>query len=251
MPELRLDLHIHSRWSPDGRMSLEEIAGRAIAAGLDGVAVCDHDCVLPEEEIRAVREVHPGLVLIPGIEISTDQGHLLGWPVTDPIGARVFTEASAAIRAQGGMAVLAHPFEHPRDPASIVPLIPYLDGIEVWNGRADRKDHHANAKARAFAEAHALRRFAGSDAHVPREIGNGVTTVRAGDRTVEAVIAALRTAGTETGGRRGRAVDVAASQFVRRRKQGAGTLSYCKWALFAVKCVVDDLRGLSAPREDP
>ena len=44
--KLKLDLHIHSERSPDGRMTLSEIVERAKAAGLDGVAVCDHDAVL-------------------------------------------------------------------------------------------------------------------------------------------------------------------------------------------------------------
>ena len=41
--ELRLDLHIHSERSPDGRMSLPQIAAAARARGLQGVAICDHD----------------------------------------------------------------------------------------------------------------------------------------------------------------------------------------------------------------
>ena len=46
--ELRLDLHIHSERSPDGCMTLAEIAARARAAGLNGAAVCDHDRTLEE-----------------------------------------------------------------------------------------------------------------------------------------------------------------------------------------------------------
>ena len=107
--KLKLDLHIHSERSPDGRMTLSEIVERAKAAGLDGVAVCDHDAVLenPPE--------FPDFLLIPGVEVSTEQGHLLGLFVREPIGTKDFAAAAEAIHAQGGLAVLAHPFEHSRD----------------------------------------------------------------------------------------------------------------------------------------
>ncbi|MBQ9492415.1 MAG: CehA/McbA family metallohydrolase [Oscillibacter sp.] len=236
--ELRLDLHIHSHHSPDGVLTLSEIASRAREAGLHGVAVCDHDRVLPEAERAAA---FPGLLLIPGVEVSTDAGHLLGWFVTEPVRARTLPEAVAEIHAQGGIAVLAHPFEHTKRPERAEQALPYVDGIEVWNSRADRKNRQANAMARAFAAAHAVRGFAGSDAHTRHEIGNGVTVARADAPTPEAVRAALLSGDVRTEGRRSKAVWTAVSQYARRRKRGAGPLSYVKWAAFAVKCVLEDL----------
>ena len=119
--ELRLDLHIHSERSPDGCMALAEIAERARAAGLNGVAVCDHDRVL--EEVPGF----PDLLLIPGVEVSTEYGHLLGLFVREPIGTRKFAEAVERIHSQGGLAVLAHPFEHSRDAGRIAPIAALLD----------------------------------------------------------------------------------------------------------------------------
>ena len=77
---LTLDLHIHSAASHDGRLTLPEIAALAAAAGLDGVAVCDHDVVLTE----APEDF--GVLIIPGAEFSTEHGHLLGRFLTAPIG---------------------------------------------------------------------------------------------------------------------------------------------------------------------
>ena len=113
--ELKIDLHIHSERSPDGCMTLAEIAARARAAGLDGAAVCDHDRTLEE-----VPEF-PDFLLIPGVEVSTEYGHLLGLFVREPIGTRRFAEAVERIHSQGGLAVLAHPFEHSRDAGRIAP----------------------------------------------------------------------------------------------------------------------------------
>ena len=107
--EVKLDLHIHSEHSPDGRMALDEIVACARARGLQGVAVCDHD--------RALTETcnAPDFLLIPGIELSTDRGHLLGLFVTEQIEARELDAAIDAVHACGGLAVMAHPFERSSD----------------------------------------------------------------------------------------------------------------------------------------
>ena len=233
--ELRLDLHIHSERSPDGCMSLTEIVGQARAAGLNGVAVCDHDRTL--EEIPEF----PDFVLIPGVEVSTEYGHLLGLFVREPIGTRKFAQAVEHIHRQGGLAVLAHPFEHSRDAGRIEPIAALLDGVEVWNGRAERKIRQANSLAEAFAGAHGLRRFGGSDAHVPQEIGHGVTTVDARACTLPAVKEALLAGKTTVSGCRSRAWYTARSQLTKRRKTKAGPAAYAKWAAFALKCCAQDI----------
>ena len=183
--ELKLDLHVHSARSPDGIMSLDEIAALEKARGLHGAAVCDHDLAL----IDPPR--FQDFLLIPGIEVSTQFGHLLGLFVTGPVETRDFFAAVELIHAQGGLAVLAHPFEHSRDGARLAPAVPLLDGIEVWNSRADRNIHDANALAASFARVCRLPAFGGSDAHCPQEVGGGYTIVEADELSLEAVKAAL------------------------------------------------------------
>lgn len=233
--EIKLDLHIHSRRSPDGRMALEEIVTLAKARGLNGAAVCDHDLALPEAP------EFEDFLLIPGIEVSTQLGHLLGLFVAGPVETKDFFQAVEAIHAQGGLAVLAHPFEHSRDGSRLAPAVPLLDGIEVWNSRADRKLHDANVLAASFAQVCRLRPFGGSDAHCPQEVGNGYTVVEADALTLDAVKEALMTGDVSVRGRRSRAWYAARSQLTRRRKTGAGPLSYAKWAAFAAKCCLQDI----------
>ena len=254
--ELRLDMHVHSRFSPDGRMELDELLTRVRARNLHGAAVCDHDCVLPEDVWRTAAEKFSGLILIPGTEISTDYGHLLGWFVTKPIETRDFEKAVMAIHDQDGLAVLAHPFEHTGNAEEdlldrmeqLAPLLPLLDGVEVWNSRAERKNPNANQMAEELASLAELRGFGGSDAHVPREVGNGFTTIDAAANSPEAVKAALAAGSVSAAGVRSYALDCARSQWTRRRKTGAGALSYCKWALFAVKCLYEDLLAATDSR---
>ena len=215
--ELRLDLHVHSCRSPDGCMSLAEIVERARAAGLSGAAVCDHDLALTDPP------VFPDFLLIPGVEVSTEYGHLLGLFVTGPVKAWSLRQAVDIIHGQGGLAVLAHPFERSRDAARLEPIVPLLDGAE------------------AFARAHGLRPFAGSDAHLPQEIGNGVTAVEAEALTLAAAKTALLAGEARISGRRSRAWYTARSQLNKRRKTGAGPGAYVKWGAFALKCLAQDL----------
>ncbi len=233
--KIRLDLHVHSAASYDGRMTLDEIVAAARAAGLDGVAVCDHDAVLLHAP------AYEDFLLIPGAEFSTEYGHLLGLFLTAPIGRLPFAETVAAIHAQGGVAVLAHPFERTRDAGRLRPILPLLDGVEVWNGRAERKIADANALARALAERHGLRFFAGSDAHLPAEIGNGVVTLDAAEKTLDAARRALLRAPAEIDGRRGSSLCVARSQLTKLKKRRARPAAYARWLLFAGKCAAEDL----------
>ena len=232
--QLKLDLHIHSSLSPDGRMTPEEIVAAARAKGLSGVAVCDHDRLLP------AASAPEGFPVIRGTEFSTEYGHLLGLFLKAPIEEKDFRACVDAIHAQGGLAVLAHPFARSGDAARIAPILPLLDGLEVWNGRANRKRKTANAEAAALAKARGLPFFAGSDAHLPREIGNGYVTVEAEDLTEEALKAALLRPGNLVSGTEGRHTDVARSQRTKLEKTGAPLRKRIKWALFAVKCQLED-----------
>ena len=209
---LTLDLHLHSQASPDGRMTVEEIAAAARARGLHGVAVCDHDVVY-----TGPTEVD-GVLLIPGVEFSTEHGHLLGLFVRQPMVYTTWEETTQAVRRLGGLTVLAHPFQHRKEEGKLVPLVPYLDGMETWNGRANRKNPQANAQAAAFAKDYGLIPTAGSDAHLAQEIGNGIP------------------------GEEGSPLCVARSQYTKLKKTHAPPLRYGRWAAFALKCAWEDLR---------
>ena len=109
----RADLHVHTSASPDGRSSLEAVARAARAAGLDAVAITDHDLCTP---VPASLE---GVLLIPGCEVSTRAGHITGLFLDRPLPLEALgrlpapEDAVAAIHQAGGLAVLAHPFHRP------------------------------------------------------------------------------------------------------------------------------------------
>ena len=233
--EVKLDLHIHSEHSPDGRMALDEIVACARARGLQGVAVCDHDRALTETWDA------PDFLLIPGIELSTDRGHLLGLFVTEQIEARELDAAIDAVHACGGLAVMAHPFERSSDAQRLDAYLDRLDGIEVWNGRADRKNPQANAMAGAPAQRAAKPGTARRDAPPPEGIGHGGATPGGDALTPPGLPARLFRGATAVDGRRGKARYVAESQLTKRRRTHAGAAAYVKWALFAAKCCLQDI----------
>ena len=153
---------------------------------------------------------------------------------------RSAVDAIDAIHAAGGLAVLAHPFQHSRDEARLAPLLGKIDGVEVFNARAARKNKDANDLAWAFCYDHELAPFAGSDAHVAREIGNAWVSIRVPELSLSAAREALL-GEASCSGLNGRHIDVARSQWTKLRKQGAGPGKYGKWALFAIKCAAEDL----------
>jgi len=74
---LSVELHTHSSLSYDGRDPVELILEQAEAVGLDAIAVTDHDEIDASLEAAELAPDY-GLVGIPGMEISSKAGHILG-----------------------------------------------------------------------------------------------------------------------------------------------------------------------------
>lgn len=231
---IRLDLHVHSQRSVDGCMSIPDIVTQARQRGLQAVAICDHDIAL-----ETVPQ-YDDFLIIPGIEVSTERGHLLGLFITEQISTNRFDEAVHRIHALGGLAVIAHPFEHSRDMHRLDDVIDQLDGIEIWNGRADRKNKQANAMAFELAKQWRKPVTAGSDAHVPEEIGNGTAIIEVDAFDLPSIRQALLHGADEVQGKRGRSICVAKSQLRKRKRTNASIAAYGKWVLFAAKCFMED-----------
>lgn len=130
-------------------MALDEIVACARARGLQGVAVCDHDRALTETWDA------PDFLLIPGIELSTDRGHLLGLFVTEQIEARELDAAIDAVHACGGLAVMAHPFERSAMRSGSTPTSTGSTASRSGTAGPIAKNPQANAMACALGAARA------------------------------------------------------------------------------------------------
>lgn len=187
----RIDFHVHTDASPDGRHSLARLAAAAKSAGLDAFAVTDHNLCTP-----APPELD-GVLLIPGCEVSTRQGHVLGLFLDVPLdldalrqdGLPTGVAAVAEIHRCGGIAVLAHPYEKPGADPTVLDFRP--DGVESANARASLKVRDANKRAAALAETWGLPALGGSDAHACQELGSAWTEVTCGQLTLPALKTAV------------------------------------------------------------
>jgi hypothetical protein len=174
---LTCDLHIHTNYSRDGESSIEDIIRRAEIVGLDAIAITDHDTI---EGARAALKIPTRVLIIPGIEISTKQGHLiaLGTLTEFPKGLDVLETITIA-HEQGALLILPHPFHMMRHGVALHfrSALSSVDAIEVFNSRYIVGS--ANRKAAKFAKKLGKPCVGGSDAHNARYVGYGKTLVSA------------------------------------------------------------------------
>ncbi len=186
---LACDLHIHTSFSKDGESSVTEVIRRAELAGLDAIAITDHDTV---EGALAALKIPTRLVIIPGIEISTRQGHLIALGITEkiPSGMDVMDTIITA-RKKGALLILPHPYHIWRHGVGrkLRSALSAVDAIEVFNSRYIVGS--ANIKASKMARRLGKPCVGGSDAHNARYIGFGRTLVNA-EPDVNSILQAIR-----------------------------------------------------------
>ncbi|MHA1211308.1 MAG: PHP domain-containing protein [Candidatus Heimdallarchaeota archaeon] len=168
---VKIDMHVHTNYS-DGVDSPEEIIRQAEKMGLDGIAIVDHDTF---GGLHEAFEIETDLIIIPGIEVSTCKGHILGYGISDgeiEIGLTT-KETVDIIHRMGGIAVPAHPFDRIRLGIKKEVYNLNIDALEVINGCITL--NRFNKKAMEVAIELDLPMIGGSDGHSTEEIGNAWT----------------------------------------------------------------------------
>ncbi len=200
---LAVELHVHSSLSYDARDPVDLILEQAAAVGLDAIAITDHDEI--DASLEAVEKAPDyGLVGIPGMEISSKAGHVLGLGITEGVPPGLpYDETLAAIREQGGIAVVPHPFQESRHGVMARITRDELadaDAIEVYNSRLITG--RANRQAERFARARGVPMTAGSDAHISEMVGQAITQVDTDERDFDAILEAIAAGETTVEGKR-------------------------------------------------
>jgi predicted metal-dependent phosphoesterase TrpH len=175
------DLHMHTRWSSDCQTEVEDLLDHAEAEGLGAIAVTDHNVFGGALEAVELARGRP-LTVVAGEEIKTDgQGEVIGLFLSEEIPRGMsFADTIGAIRAQGGVVYLPHPFDRLHsipDPATLHRHLAEIDVFEVYNARLLFEAY--NDEALRFARKYDLTMGAGSDAHVLQGVGTGALRMRA------------------------------------------------------------------------
>jgi predicted metal-dependent phosphoesterase TrpH len=178
----KADLHIHTTYSFDGTASVHEALESAKHAGLDVIAITDHDEVQGSLEACAISSEY-GLQVIPGAEVSTNEGHLVVLFIDRNIPPKMsLIDTLIAVRETGGLAIAPHPDQPIPNSISLKSILKALEhpqarealcGIETCNMNASHSLF--NQRSQKAADSLPLARIASSDAHMACMIGAGVT----------------------------------------------------------------------------
>jgi hypothetical protein len=193
-PWIVCDLHMHTDHSHDCSVPAAALVDHAEAQGLGAIAITDHNVFTGAQEAVELAKGRD-LIVIPGEEVKTTKGEVIGLFLEEHIErGMTMEETVAAIRAQGGVVYLPHPFDRLHsipDPATLHRLLGEIDVLEVYNARLPRDAF--NDEALRFARKYNLTMGAGSDAHVLEGVGTGALRMRRFE-TPEEFLISLRSA---------------------------------------------------------
>lgn len=173
-----IDLHCHSKYSHDNHLEPEAVVRRALGLGLDGVCFTEHHSMKESWPIERIRPPE-GFLVFRGVEVSTDQGHLLVYGVADDSWnlwghdkILRLTKVIESVHALGGICVPAHPYRGWESVGDEVFSLTGFDAIETHNGTngADQ-----NGLATEAALKLGLPSIGGSDCHYVQRVGRAVT----------------------------------------------------------------------------
>ena len=186
---IKLDLHIHSCYSEDAIGSPKEIIKSAQKKGLQGIAITDHNSV--KGSLNALKIKPKNFIVIPGVEISTTDGHILAFGTKNNFTRGLSVEETVEkISEAGGIPIVPHLFRRMSGikKEKFTPISKRVPAIEVFNGCSLPK---TNIKTAKIAQEFNLGGIGGSDAHNPMYIGYGYTTVESIDMAVDTIISEI------------------------------------------------------------
>jgi predicted metal-dependent phosphoesterase TrpH len=193
-PFILADLHMHTDHSHDCAVPVADLLDYAEGQGLGAIAITDHNVFTGAQEALQLARGRD-LVVIPGEEIKTEKGEVIGLFLEEKIERGLpMADTIAAIREQGGVVYLPHPFDRLHtipDAPTLHRHLPEIDVFEVYNARLLFEGF--NDEALRYARKYNLTMGAGSDAHVIQGVGTGLVRMRAFESAAEFLIS-LRSA---------------------------------------------------------
>lgn len=211
--EFRVDMHVHSKYSGESLAEPRDIVDCAIEEGMDAICITEHESLRASSPFEAFRGATP-LVILRGVELNTDLGHMLVYGVPDvqwdDWGKKCVSSAQELLKRAwklGGVVVPAHPYMILNSTGFLngekgrifvnenlrqLQGSPGLAALEVCNGKHAATHPMICRPLGLFARSMGLPGTGGSDAHVPENVGLAYTVFRTPIDSDRALVAALR-----------------------------------------------------------
>lgn len=171
---MKIDTHIHSKYSKDSIMPLEDIIRCSHEKNLKAIAISDHDEIGAIEAIKHVE--HDGIIVIPAEEVSTSEGHIVALGITEYIKPLQTPEETIdQIHDNGAIAIAAHPYCFYRSGVGSMVTGLDIDAIETRNSRYILG--FSNYRAKKTSEKYDIPPIGSSDAHFIEGIGSCYTQI--------------------------------------------------------------------------
>lgn len=211
-----LDLHNHTfPSSDDSFLRPHELVQHAKAAGLDGIAITEHDWFWEPQEIEALGAEHNFLVL-PGVEVNTEDGHMLAFGVHSYVfGMHRLPFLKQVVDKAGGALVIAHPYRRRFDPkfhrtdghrvnaldrACATEALTLADAVEIRNGRGSPEENDFSAE---LCRRLGLPGIGASDSHKATDVGRWATEFECEIKSVTDLVRELKAGRFRSVGLRG------------------------------------------------
>jgi predicted metal-dependent phosphoesterase TrpH len=187
---MKCDFHCHTFYSFDSNVSPKEVVEKAIKEGIDCLAITDHGEIKGAFEAMEYAKGKP-ILIIPGIEIKSKEGDILGINVKQKIPPRLSAkETIKRIKEQGGFVIIPHPFAlFEKFKGNLKEIINEIDAIEILNcsifGRG-------NKIAKEFAKKMNIPFTVGSDSHSANFIGKCYFEIEGKNLKIEEIFEKIR-----------------------------------------------------------
>lgn len=192
-----IDLHCHTKFSRDNPLEPAAFVRLARERGLDAVCVTEHDTVEASVSVAAIGR-EEGLLVLQGVEITTDLGHILCYGFEDDawqrLRGRYYTRAAALSEyaaETGAILVPAHPFRSWSSNSVHDELytMEYITAVEVLNASNSTPE---NLRAQHAADLLNVGGIGGSDSHYEDEVARAATCFTRPIESMQDLVAALR-----------------------------------------------------------
>lgn len=192
---MKIDLHCHSKYSHDNHLEPEELIERAVSLGLEGVCFTEHHSFQNSWPVSRIK-IPDGFFVFRGVEVSTDEGHLLVYGVVDDSWNRwgrnnlmEVEKVLESVHALGGICVPAHPFRGWESLGEKIFSIQGFDALETHNG-VNRPNQNLLAAEAALKLG--IPSIGGSDCHYVHQVGRSYTVFENRVLSLEHLVAEIK-----------------------------------------------------------